>query len=1144
MRATCTNRALLGRVRRYLVLVVRIRLLGPFEIEIEGGPAELPPSRRARALLAWLALHPGRHARSKVAATFWPDVLDSSARTSLRGAVAELRRSLGSAATVLVTARETIELAAAPTTWVDAWEFSRLVADGRLREALDLVRGPLLADLDDEWVDPFRDDHQRALIEVLGELTRQAAAAEARSEAIGFARRRVQLDPLSEPAGRELVRLLARSGDRAGALDAAAALTERLHRELGLGPDTETTRLIAQVRSQAATERPEAARAAPVPAPPLIGGPQATLVGRDAPLDHLSQVRHRSARQGGSVVLISGDPGIGKTSLAIAEARAAAHEGMTTLYGRCDEEGIVPFEPWVEAVGHALDHLAGDRVATVARDGGPALTRLFPQLREHLPAAPRPSQAEPDTERWRLFEAVSALLHELCRPAGLILVIDDVQWADRSTLLLLRHVLRTRRSEPITVVMTCRTAELPDDSYLHVVLAELRRAGMLTTVELVGLDETDVGELVARRRGAPAEREFVRALHQETEGNPFFVEEILRSVPKPSTVDHDRPADGGFSVPQGVHDLLRRRLGQLPKEVSDVLVHAAVIGRDFDLTLLGRLDDLDDEVLVDILDQAIGASVIDETGVGRYSFSHALFRSALYDSLSRTRRARLHLMVAQAFESLAAGGAGRAAEIAHHYLAAAHPDFLGRALEYSRRAYSEAMGKLAYEDAAAIAGRTVAALDAVPTGPAPETSRELPRLLLALGESEARAGDTNAARSAFGRAARLADAAGDGTLLAMAALGFAGPSWRTFGEVDREAVDLLDDALRRLPGDQASLRAAVQARLAIKLYFARVPDRVGELTDAAVAGARAVADPEVLAAALEARLWAQWHPDGVQERLDTALELLHLAERHNLDEWATVARRWRVVALLEAGRMAEARTEAAAHAQSARQLRLPYELMYAAVFATMRALVDGRLDEARRESAHVAAFGELRGGADALQFVGVHQVTIAVLDGNLVALVDAIWDFAEKYPSLAAWRAALAYALAESGRTAEAAAEVDRMWPPEDTVPRDAVWLPALSFLAFAVVRLADRARAAHLYRLLLPYAERPVVIGAGGAIWATVSLYLGSLAAVSGDALRAVQHFDDATRWLADVGATPWLAMAAGAREAVTATPEASQPA
>lgn len=381
-------------------------------------------------------------------------------------------------------------------------------------------------------------------------------------------------------------------------------------------------------------------------------------------------------------------------------------------------------------------------------------------------------------------------------------------------------------------------------------------------------------------------------------------------------------------------------------------------------------------------------------------------------------------MVARALEAHDSGGGGdRAAEIAHHYLAAAHPDAIGRALEFSRQAYAQAMGKLAWEDAAAIARRAVTALDATPAdGP---LGTGMLSLLLALGEAESRAGDSNAARATFGRAAQVAATAGDTSGFAEAALGFAGPTWRTFGEVDQDAVGLLDTALQRLPAEEAALRAALRARLAVNLYFARQPDRVAKLTDAAVAGARQLPDPEVLAAALEARLWAHWHPDGVGQRLDTARELLQLAEQHHLDEWSAVARRWRVVALLEDGRLAEAWAEVDAHARAAHTLRLPYELMYTAVFATMRALFDGRLEDAARESARVSAFGELRGGADALQFVGVHQLTFRYLRGEMGSLVDGLRGFADGYPAVQAWRAGVAYALSEAGRPAAAAAEID-----------------------------------------------------------------------------------------------------------------------
>lgn len=247
--------------------------------------------------------------------------------------------------------------------------------------------------------------------------------------------------------------------------------------------------------------------------------------------------------------------------------------------------------------------------------------------------------------------------------------------------------------------------------------------------------------------------------------------------------------------------------------------------------------------------------------------------------------------------------------------------------------------------------------------------------------------------------------------------------------------------------------------------------------------------------ALEARLWANWHPDGVDERLDTALELFRLAERQHMQELAVVARRWRVVALLESGRLAEARSEIAEHARAARTLRLPYELMYASVFSTMRALLEGRLDDARLESARVAAFGELRGGADALQFVGVHHLTFGMLRNELAGIVDAIRAYADGYPAVPAWRTGLGYALIEAGRLDEARAEVDRLWPPESKLPKDASWLVAISVLRIIVTRLGDRTRAEHLCRLLEPYGDRPVLLGAGGAVWGVGALYLGLLA-------------------------------------------------
>jgi hypothetical protein len=345
--------------------------------------------------------------------------------------------------------------------------------------------------------------------------------------------------------------------------------------------------------------------------------------------------------------------------------------------------------------------------------------------------------------------------------------------------------------------------------------------------------------------------------------------------------------------------------------------------------------------------------------------------------------------------------------------------------------------------------------------------------------------------------------------------------------VDRPGIELLDEALSAVPGDLRALRTRLQARLAIALYFARQPDRVAQLTEAALSTARELPDVSVLVAALEARLWETWRPDAVQARLETADELLRVASDAGAAEVAAMARRWRVVALLELAHMGEAWVEVSRHAEDARRLQLPYELMYVAVFDTMRALLEGRLAHAAAASAQVAAFGELRGGADALQFGGVHALTFAHLGGDLTPVVEGLQQFAVGYPALPAWRGAQAYALAATGREADAARELDALWPPERALPVDAVWLPGLVFASLAVVKLGDASRARHLYRLLAGFARRPVVLGAGGAVWATVSLYLAELAELAADVDAAQQHRAEAVEDLATIGATSWAASA-----------------
>ena len=370
-------------------------------------------------------------------------------------------------------------------------------------------------------------------------------------------------------------------------------------------------------------------------------------------------------------MLLAGEPGIGKTRL-LAEAGRLAHKrGRPVLYGRCYEEQVAPYEPFAEALGaETFARLLGD-----AHD-----------------------------ERWRLFEAIGA------RVEGTLLLLDDLHWADAGTLRLLAHLLR--RPKPPVVLGAYRDTEIARTHPLAGVLADLRRDGLVERVPLRGLDEAAVAELVG-------DADRAAALHRETGGNPFFVEQVLEA-------DDD-------AIPEGVKDVLGRRLSRLAPETGRALSVAAVAGQEFDLALLEAV--LGGDALP-ALEEATAAQMVREQGPGRYAFAHALVRETLYDELSLTRRVRTHRALADA---LAQVPAHSIAELAHHRLQADAPGAADSALAAAR----EAMLALAYEEAASLCER---ALEAV------EDGRLRAKLYLALGEAQLRAGEP--ARDASSRPRR------------------------------------------------------------------------------------------------------------------------------------------------------------------------------------------------------------------------------------------------------------------------------------------------------------------------------------------------------------------------------------------------------
>ena len=851
--------------------MLRVRVLGDLALEEDGQALAPPASRRARALLGWLAVERRTHTRSQLAARFWPDVLDESARTSLRSALSALRRSLGHGADrYLITDRETVALAGPKEVWIDLAEFDALLAAGRREDALELCRGALLAGLDDDWAYERRDEHRDRVADALARL---AAEAEARSDleaAVAFTRRRVALDPLAEDPQRELIRRLAAAGDRPAALAAYKRLQDRLRIELGIAPSARTRELVETVKGaeprgaqppavtqptaparptgtvtllftdqvsstemlqrlgdeeaerrrrahfkllrevagahggtevknlgdglmvafasavdavacaiaiqQAVHRGPDAdtlkvrvginvgepivdeddyfgtpvvvakrlcdaadagqilaadvvrvlvgtrggfdfaapksialngigqpvaacevgwkpASQQPIPLPPAVAGvAEGVLVGRAGALSELEREWREVLTGHRRVVLVAGEPGIGKTRLAAEFCHAAHAHGAAVLAGRCYEDTLVPYGPFAEALQAYVAACPLTELTVQLAPHRRDLSPLVPQLGEEAVEGPPSGQAK--QERIRLFEAVAALLAaaSLARPT--ILVLDDLHWADDASLLLLRHIVRATERSPLMLLGTFRATELDRRGGLAAAIAELRRAHALQELRLEGLDEPDVAALIAVQSGEQAPTRFARHVAQHTDGNPFFIEELLRHVDISRTADPE-----GLNIPESVKDLLRRRLARLEEGFQRTLAIAAVAGRQFELAVLERLGEGSAEELVELLDSAIEARVVAEEpdAIGRYRFAHPLIRETIYSDISANRRALMHRRVAEALESLYPERlAEEAGALAHHYRAAGVPE---KAFEYHRQAADVAERAAAYEAA-------------------------------------------------------------------------------------------------------------------------------------------------------------------------------------------------------------------------------------------------------------------------------------------------------------------------------------------------------------------------------------------------------------------------------------------------------------
>ena len=845
------------------------------------------------------------------------------------------------------------------------------------------------------------------------------------------------------------------------------------------------------------------------------------FVGRERELGELLAGLEDALAGRGRLFLLAGEPGIGKSRLTEELAVRARARGARLLVGRCWEAGGAPaYWPWVQALRTYIRDIDPLELRQHLGSGAADLAQMLPELRELLAdLAPTPA-LESEAARFRLFDAVATFLRNAAAARPLVLVLDDLHAADAPSLLLLQFVARELGSARVLVLGAYRDVDPLPGPLLAAMLTEVSREPVTGRLSLRGLSEEDVATYVDGTASEIASPELVVALHEQTEGNPLFVGEIVRLIAAEG-VPSGSAAGIRPSIPQGVRDVIARRLTHLSDECNRVLLLASVLGREFALEALAHVGNVSVDELLETLDEAMAARVVSDVpgGPGRLRFAHVLIRDTLYEGLTTTRRVRLHRQAVRALEALYGEEPGPyLAELAYHSIAGSDFD---KGLDYARRAGDRALALLAYEEAARL---YETALDAIDLARASDETTRC-ELLLALGDAQARAGNSRVAKQAFLDAAELARRVDQPRQLARAAAGYGGRyMWARAGR-DARLVPLLEEGLAGLAEEDVELRARLLARLAGALRDEPSRDRRDRVSREAVELARRTENPAALAYALDGRCAAIQGADTVAELLALATELRELGERIGDMDRVTNALDHRLTALVMTGDLREAENDLAVEASIAAELRQPAQLWTVCSARAELALVAGRFTEASELVHEAFGYGERALPDTAIPVFELQRYALADLAGDVEDVVPALRDLVACYPTRPAIRCALAHAQARCGRLAEAKETFDDLARDDcAALPFDQEWLFGMSLLAETSALLADTASAVVLYRLLVPWgafnvADHPE------AVRGAVSRYLGLLATTTERWEDAERHFEAALEMNERMDARPWLA-------------------
>jgi DNA-binding winged helix-turn-helix (wHTH) protein len=878
-----------------------------------------------------------------------------------------------------------------------------------------------------------------------------------------------------------------------------------------LGDDRTRQGIIATIHGRGyrfvADVEPEAAALAPEPrtaavAPPT--DPADPFVGREDALERLSVSLAEADAGRGRVSLVCGDPGIGKTRM-LGELATRAHErGALWLQGACYEgEGAPAYWPFAQVLRALVPELEASALAELSADAGD-LAAWVPDLsaRSDVPQL----EGQGPQGRFRLFDAVARALGRAAEARTIVIAIDDLHWADHDSVLLFEFLALGLRTERIHLIGTYRDIEVRRGHPLGAALSGLARETGCDSLKLRGLDGEQIAALGAAMAGQPLAAEIVSAVSELTDGNPFFVREIVRLLEDEGRLGASA-APISIGLPQSVRDAVGRRLDALTPECNEILRAASVMGRSFETPLLEAVCTPRGDELLEILAEPLAAGIVqeDREGPGRYRFDHAITRQMLYDELSVPKRVSLHRDIGEALEGFHRSGSDAPlAEIAHHYFEAVPGGDVERAMVWCERAARHAHALFAYEESARHYER---ALEAHQFSDSGDDARRCD-LLLRAGEELHMGGQRDAGRGRHVQAAELARSLGRTDLFARAAIGHRG-----FGEMGMPPDDLtrsmLEEAREAIGPEYPAIRAQLFAQLAgLPPYSDSMAVR-DELSREALRAAEDAGDPGSLVSALSARYWATLGPDRLEERLETGAHALRLAEQIDDLRLAMLGHEMQIGAHLVLGDRAAAHRSMDAYSDGAEALRMPVFRYLARVMRSSLACNDGDFAEAGRLAEEALAVGHPAVPYAEPAVAGLHFWISNVRGGELPNV-----PFLEHLPNyLGGLEALIRVAGIRMLLDAENPEEAFRVWGEASAelsnLERDENWLMTLSMMSSLAYDLGDLSCGAELHKLFSPYRGLMVAHDLLRGVGSSVSSVLGILEHLLGKMDAAVASLE-----------------------------------